>query len=161
MWCGLPACYYIQDTTLTPHSALPQVHLMYQRLPVSARPQDRPEPRHLNNPVIKVFSMVAGGPGEYEMEMEDLMTGQYIVCAEVRLGNTSLQSHCAQARVANPGDSASSSTSPSITSSTTATNSLGLPIILAITIAGLAFLVVASYSVYSLVVRNRRIVRER
>ena len=130
---------------------------MYQRLPASLRPQARPEPGHLSDPVIKVFSMVAGGPGEFEME--NLLRGQYIVCAEVRLGNTSLQSHCAQARVDSPLDTSTSTTSTS--SSTIATNTMGLPIIVAITVAGLALLAVASYTVYSLVGRNRRMVRER
>ena len=96
--------------------------------------------------------MVAGGPGEFEME--NLLRGQYVVCAEVRLGNTSLQSHCAQAMVDSPLDTSS-------TTSTIANNTMGLPIIVAIAVAGLALLAVASYTVYSLVGRNRRLARER
>ena len=136
---------------------------MYQRLPASIRLQARPEPRHLNNPVIKVFSMVES---RSEYEMADLLSGQYLVCAEVRLGNTSLQSDCAQAMVASPITNTSSSTTSNTsisfpTSTSTNTNTLGLPIMLAITVAGLAFLVLASYTVYSVVVRARQRRRER
>ena len=124
---------------------------MYQRLPASVRLQARPQPGHLHNPVIKVFSMVEA---RSEYEMEDLLTGQYLVCAEVRLGNASLQSDCAQAVVNTQSDITSST-------STSTTNTLGLPIMIAITVAGLAFLAVVSYTVYSLVVRNKRMSRER
>merc|ERR1711902_65807 len=97
--------------------------------------------------------------------MADLLSGQYLVCAEVRLGNTSLQSDCAQAMVASPLTNTSyttSNTSTSFpTSTSTNTNTLGLPIMLAITVAGLAFLVLASYTVYSVVVRARQRRRER
>ena len=129
---------------------------MYQRLPASVRLQARPQPGHLHNPVIKVFSMVEA---RSEYEMEDLLTGQYLVCAEVRLGNTSLQSDCAQAVVNTKSDITTTISSTSSTSTTT--NSLGLPIMIAITAAGLAFLAVVSYIVYSLVVRNKRMSRER
>jgi len=137
------------------HSPDTKVHLMYQRLPASVRLQARPQPGHLHNPVIKVFSMVEA---RSEYEMEDLLTGQYLVCAEVRLGNASLQSDCAQAVVNTQSDITSSTSS---TSTTSTTNSLGLPIMIAITAAGLAFLAVVSYTVYSLVVRNKRMSRER
>ena len=130
---------------------------MYQRLPASVRLQARPEPGHLNNPVIKVFSMVEA---RSEYEMADLVTGRYLVCAEVRLGNTSLQSDCAQAMVANQ-PVITSTTSTTSSTSITSTNTLGLPILIAITVAGLAFLAVVSYTTYSLVARKRRMSRER
>ena len=128
---------------------------MYQRLPASLMLQARPEPHHLDNPVIQVFPMVEA---RSEIAMADLVTGLYLVCAQVRLGNTELQSDCAQARVASSTPDNTSSTS---TTSTSYTNTMGLPIVMAITVAGLAFLAVVSYSVYSLVVRNRRMSRER
>ena len=134
---------------------------MYQRLPASLMLQARPEPHHLDNPVIQVFPMVEA---RSEIAMADLVTGLYLVCAQVRLGNTELQSDCAQARVASSTPDKTSSTSSTYTTSTTSTsytNTMGLPIVMAITVAGLAFLAVVSYSVYSLVVRNRRMSRER
>ena len=152
--CSVACQPVIIFRTEVSHNTLPQVHLMYQRLPASLMLQARPEPRHLDNPVIQVFPMVEA---RSEIAMADLVTGLYLVCAQVRLGNTELQSDCAQARVASSTPDNTSSTS----TSTSYTNTMGLPIVMAITVAGLAFLAVVSYSVYSLVVRNRRMSRER
>ena len=147
--CSVACQPVIIFRTEVSHNTLPQVHLMYQRLPASLMLQARPEPHHLD---IQVFPMVEA---RSEIAMADLVTGLYLVCAQVRLGNTELQSDCAQARVA------SSTPDNTSTTSTSYTNTMGLPIVMAITVAGLAFLAVVSYSVYSLVVRNRRMSRER
>ena len=135
---------------------------MYQRLPASVRLQARPEPGHLNNPVIKVFSMVEA---RSEYEMADLVTGRYLVCAEVRLGNTSLQSDCFQAEVDSPLDLLEDNPPDVIED-----NPLEVPVdmsgqelgmIVGITAASLVVVGLACYSVFWLVVTNRRRRRER
>ena len=160
---------------------------MYQRLPASLTP----ESRHLSAPVIKVFQMVEE---REEYEMVDLLTGQYLVCAEVRLGNTSLQSDCFQAEVDSDvkiventvienaedsyenigemdntvdkidvGGTVEEGGDGMVGSSEeiSVEDGLELGIIIAICLSGLALLALASYSVFCLVVRNRRRIRER
>ena len=127
---------------------------MYQRLPASIRLQARPEPGHLNNPVIKVFSMVEA---RSEYEMADLVPGRYLVCAEVRLGNTSLQSDCFQAEVDSPLDVIEDN--PLEVPVDMSGQELGM--IVGITAASLVVVGLACYSVFWLVVTNRRRRRER
>ena len=151
---------------------------MYQRLPASATDT----PTRENTPVLKVFEMVEG---REEYEMVDLLTGEYLVCAEVRLGNTSLQSDCFKTEVDSPEDEPNhlldlvdvpmdipldpvevsldipvenleiSEDSPTLEPV------LEVEMIIGVCVGCLALVGLASYSVFWLVVTNRRRRRER
>ena len=142
---------------LSPSTSL-QVHLMYQRLPATVTPSLE----DLSGPVLKVIELVEEME---EYEMADLSTGQYLVCAEVRLGNTSLQSDCFQAEVDSPLDLLEDNPPDVIED-----NPLEVPVdmsgqelgmIVGITAASLVVVGLACYSVFWLVVTNRRRRRER
>lgn len=134
---------------LSPSTSL-QVHLMYQRLPATVTPSLD----DLSGPVLKVIELVEE---REEYEMADLSTGQYLVCAEVRLGNTSLQSDCFQAEVDSPLDVIEDN--PLEVPVDMSGQELGM--IVGITAASLVVVGLACYSVFWLVVTNRRRRRER